>query len=425
MQKDTYPLVTIAIPTYQAEEFLAETLSTALSQTYPNIEILISDDGSTDGTLEIAKEFQKNSAVDFKILNHDRLGMVNNWNYCITMSQGKYIKFLFQDDLLASNCVDEMVKLAQEDDDIGLVFSPRVLILAEGAELDERCLLVYRDCSNLYQAWSNLQSVQWGRELLQDPNLLESPINKIGEPSTVMIKKEVFEEIGSFDPDLCQIVDVDMWLRIMGRYKIAFIDEKLSSFRLHTQQQTLSNMDSGEHLLDNDRFNRKILIAPCYGNFSQGNKEKIYNRIIANLEHKYNNLAREWCKDLENQLQLTQGELADNKLRQENKEKIYNQVMATVEDRYDSLAKAKIAEVEVWATNLENSLRATQQELENQLKLGQQDLDKTKIDLADAQGIIEGMESSKFWKIRGLWFKVKGLFAAEAKKPAIEKSSIS
>jgi len=128
---------------------------------------------------------------------------------------------------------------------------------------------------------------------------------------------------------------------------------------------------------------------------------------------------------LENQLQLTQGELADNKLRQENKEKIYNQVMATVEDRYDSLAKAKIAEVEVWATNLENSLRATQQELENQLKLGQQDLDKTKIDLADAQGIIEGMESSKFWKIRGLWFKVKGLFAAEAKKPAIEKSSIS
>jgi undecaprenyl pyrophosphate synthase len=99
--------------------------------------------------------------------------------------------------------------------------------------------------------------------------------------------------------------------------------------------------------------------------------------------------------------------------------------MATVENRYDSLAKAKIAEVEVWATNLENSLRATQQELENQLKLGQQDLDKTKSDLADAQGIIEGMESSKFWKIRGLWFKVKGLFAAEAKKPPIENSSIS
>jgi len=367
MKTDTYPLVSIAIPTYQGEEFLSETLSTALSQTYPNIEILISDDGSTDNTLDIAREFQKKSPFEFRILTHHQLGMVNNWNFCITMSRGEYIKFLFQDDLLIPNCLEEMVSLAQKDPEIGLVFSPRGLILDKNAEFNDNCMFVYNGCDNLHKAWSNLQSIQSGFDLLQDPNILEHPMNKIGEPSTVLIRREVFEQIGGFDTDLCQIVDVDMWLRIMGRYKIGYVDKKLSYFRIHPQQQSVKNAGSGENFSDNDRLNYKIMVAACYDGLSQVNKEKTYNRIISNLEH-----------------------------------------------RYDSIAKAEIKKIQEWGDYLESELRLTQQEL-----------GKTKANLDVAQEIIEGMESSKFWKIRSLWFKVKELFTGTAKKSSLDHSSLT
>ena len=367
METDTYPLVSIAIPTYQGEEFLGETIATALSQTYPNIEILISDDGSTDKTLEIARDYQKQSSVEFRILTHHHLGMVNNWNFCISMSQGKYIKFLFQDDLLMPNCLEEMVSLAQKDDEIGLVFSPRGIILAKDAESHEYCLCIYRNCDNLDKAWSNLQSIQSGFDLLQDPNLLEHPMNKIGEPSTVLIRREVFEQIGGFDSNLCQIVDVDMWLRIMGNYKIGYINKKLSYFRIHPQQQSIKNADSGEMFSDSERFNSKILIDPCYGNLLGVNKEKIYRRVIANLEH-----------------------------------------------QYDTISKAEIKKIQEWGDYLENELKLTQQEL-----------GKTKANLAFAQEMIEGMESSKFWKIRSLWFKVKDLFTGTANKSSLDHSSLT
>ena len=99
---DQQPLVSVLIPTYQGEEFLEEALESVLSQTYHNLEIIISDDGSVDRTLEIAKNFQLQSSIKFKILTHQRLGMIPNWNFCLSMAQGKYIKFLFQDDVLTA-----------------------------------------------------------------------------------------------------------------------------------------------------------------------------------------------------------------------------------------------------------------------------------------------------------------------------------
>jgi glycosyltransferase involved in cell wall biosynthesis len=349
------------IPTYQGEEFLAETLSTAISQTYPHIEIIISDDNSTDQTLQIAKEFQQQSPFPIKILTHHQLGMVNNWNFCINNSRGEYIKFLFQDDLLLPNCLEQMIDCAQKDPEIGLVFSARDLILAKGSEYDELCLNIYRDCGDLHQGWSNLQSVQSGIDLLRDPNLLEHPLNKIGEPSTVLIKREVFEKVGLFDPNLCQIVDVDMWFRIMTKYKIGYIDQKLSSFRIHGKQQSVVNADSGELILDNDRFNRKLLTHSCFQDLPQETKNKIYDRVMAYSEHKY-----------------------------------------------EQLFRSKIDQIQELARNLEQELQLTQEALK-----------QSNDNLNNAKCIIEAMESSKFWKLRNLWFKGKNLVKALVKERKI------
>jgi predicted O-linked N-acetylglucosamine transferase (SPINDLY family)/predicted SAM-dependent methyltransferase/GT2 family glycosyltransferase len=254
----TSPLVSICIPVYNGDRFITETINSALSQTYPNIEIILSDDDSSDRTVEIAKSFQLRSPHNFSILKHDRNGLAANWNFCISQAQGKYIKFLFQDDILQPNAIAEMVALAEQDNSIGLVFSPRELFTSTD-NLHDAQLLANHEAKDLHKAWSKLSSVQAGQELLQDINILENPINKIGEPSTVLIRKEVFDTLGGFDPDLCQLVDLEMWLRIMSQYKIGFIDRTLSSFRIHSQQQTQQNSsDPGKILLDYQRLFNKI-----------------------------------------------------------------------------------------------------------------------------------------------------------------------
>jgi predicted O-linked N-acetylglucosamine transferase (SPINDLY family)/predicted SAM-dependent methyltransferase len=258
------PLVSVCIPTYNGQFFIKEALNSIFSQTYPNLEIILSDDNSSDRTVEIAKSFQSQSPHNFSVLEHDQYGLAANWNFCISQAQGKYIKFLFQDDLLQPNAIAEMVNLAEQDQEIGLVFSPRRLITSNSYS-HEALFLANHEAKDIHKGWSNLQSIQSGQELLQDLNILEHPINKIGEPSTILIRKEVFDVLGAFNPELCQLVDLEMWLRIMSQYKVGFIDRTLSSFRIHDQQQTKINSASQETLLlDYQRFFHTIITNTLY-----------------------------------------------------------------------------------------------------------------------------------------------------------------
>jgi predicted O-linked N-acetylglucosamine transferase (SPINDLY family)/predicted SAM-dependent methyltransferase len=258
------PLVSVCIPTYNGEKFIKEAIQSVLSQTYSNIEIILSDDNSSDRTVEIAKALQSQSPLKFSILEHSQYGLAENWNFCISQAQGKYIKFLFQDDLLQPNAIKAMVSLAEQDQEIGLVFSPRKLFTSTENPHDAQ-LLAHHEAKDVHKGWSNLQSIQSGQELLQELNILENPINKIGEPSTVLIRKEVFDTVGVFNPELCQLVDLEMWLRIMSQYKVGFVDRTLSSFRIHAQQQTQKNSATKETiLLDYQRFFQTIATNTHY-----------------------------------------------------------------------------------------------------------------------------------------------------------------
>ncbi|MEH2059452.1 MAG: glycosyltransferase [Nostoc sp.] len=239
--KHSQPPVTICIPTYNGEKFIAETIASAFWQTYPNIEIILSDDNSTDRTVEISKSLKQKTSFDFLILEHSQYGLAQNWNFCISQAKGKYIKFLFQDDLLEPTAIEEMVNLAEQDEEIGLVFSPRTLFTNTGHTVYDSNFLMHHEAKDVHKAWSTLKPIQSGQQLLLDPNILGSPINKIGEPSTVLIRKDVFEKVGLFNPEFCQLVDLEMWLRIMSQFKVGFVDQVLSHFRIHSEQQTRRN----------------------------------------------------------------------------------------------------------------------------------------------------------------------------------------
>ncbi|MBN3896817.1 MAG: glycosyltransferase [Nostoc sp. NOS(2021)] len=236
------PLVSICIPTYNGERFIAEAINSVLCQTYPNIEIILSDDNSTDRTVEIAKSFNQKLSFDFSILEHSQYGLAQNWNFCISQAKGKYIKFLFQDDLLEPTAIEEMLNLAEQDEEIGLVFSPRRLFTNTGNTVYDSNFLMHHEAKDVHKAWLRLKPIQLGQQLLQDSNILDNPINKIGEPSTVLVRKDVFEKVGLFNSEFCQLVDLEMWLRIMSQYKVGFVDKVLSHFRIHSQQQTRRNV---------------------------------------------------------------------------------------------------------------------------------------------------------------------------------------
>ncbi|MEG4392235.1 glycosyltransferase [Microcoleus sp. BROC3] len=272
------PKVSICIPTYNGEAFIAETIKSALAQTYPNIELIVSDDGSTDRTIAIAQSFQSKTSVDFRIILHRNYGLSQNWNFCISQAKGQYIKFLFQDDLLAPECIEKMVALAQKYPEIGMVFSPRGITIAE-EESSPILRRASKSIKDLHKSWSKLKTIQPGKAMLADTNCLNNPINKIGEPSTVLIAARVFEEIGLFDSGLSQYVDLDMWWRIMGNYHIGFIDEKLSSLRIHPEQQTWKNFAAGENHKDVVRFYKKLLNSPDYNFLNQSIKEKIRQKL--------------------------------------------------------------------------------------------------------------------------------------------------
>ncbi|MEG4147765.1 glycosyltransferase [Microcoleus sp. Pol12B5] len=272
------PKVSICIPTYNGEAFIGEAIQSALAQTYPNIELIISDDGSTDRTIAIAQSFQSQTSVDFRIILHRNYGLSQNWNFCISQATGQYIKFLFQDDLIAPECIEKMVALAQENPKIGMVFSPRGITIAED-ESNPILRKASHSIKDLHKSWSNLKSIQHGKELLADTNCLSNPINKIGEPSTVLIAARVFAEIGLFDSGLSQYVDLDMWWRIMGNYHIGFVDKKLSSLRIHPEQQTWKNFAAGENYKDVVRFYKKLLNSPDYSFLDQQIKQTIRQKL--------------------------------------------------------------------------------------------------------------------------------------------------
>jgi predicted O-linked N-acetylglucosamine transferase (SPINDLY family)/glycosyltransferase involved in cell wall biosynthesis len=302
------PLVSICIPTYNGAEFIGEAIQSAIAQTYPNIEIIVSDDGSKDQTIAIAQSFQSQTAVDFHIILHRNYGLSQNWNFCISQAKGEYIKFLFQDDLLEPECIEKMVALAQQNPDIGLVFSPRGIVISE-TESHPILLKASQSIKDLHKSWSNLKSIQPGQELLADANCIKNPINKIGEPSTVLIPARVFAEIGLFDSGLSQYVDLDMWWRIMANYQIGFVDEKLSCLRIHPDQQTWKNFAAGENNKDVIRFYKKILNSSDYSLLNEKIKQKISQRLALKTQpivSDLSTLVAEYKKSPSNQSVLAQ-----------------------------------------------------------------------------------------------------------------------
>jgi glycosyltransferase involved in cell wall biosynthesis len=237
------PLVSICVPAYNAGRWIRSALESAFAQTYPSFEVVVSDNASSDDTLEIVQSFADERLQVFRASH--TVSAVANQNRVLRSSRGAYLKFLHADDALRPTCVEKMMEAAVQDPTIGLVFAPREVV-AEDAP-DPEWEEVYR---RPHLGFHQLEPVNDGHVLFNQ--LLDSGFaaNWVGEPSAVLLSREALEMVGLMNERLHQIGDLELWARIMLSHRVGFVDEVLSVYRHHDASQTVANARTGQDWFD-------------------------------------------------------------------------------------------------------------------------------------------------------------------------------
>ncbi|WP_223033957.1 glycosyltransferase family 2 protein [Hanstruepera marina] len=280
---ETWPLVSICIPTYNGETYIKEALQSAINQNYSNLEIVISDDASNDNTLAIIEGFKSKTNIPIKIYKHTPNGIGANWNNCIRKAKGDYIKFLFQDDILEKHCISKLMTLMEDNPKTGLVYCKRRFLVDNMSDRTKGFIAYYGNLHTYWEDFEVKQGILPGKTYLKDKQFLNSPKNKIGEPTNVLLRRECFNKVGYFNEKLQQDLDSEYWYRVMRYFDIGFVDEILAGFRLHDKQASVINKRR-------DIPDRTLLYKLFYKNlfWQLHNKNKwklikLYNPIVKRL----------------------------------------------------------------------------------------------------------------------------------------------
>lgn len=213
------PLVSICLPVFNGERYLAKAVESILAQTYQEFELLIFDDASTDASWVLLNTFQDPRLV---ITRNDRnLGPEENWNRAVAAAQGRYTKLFHQDDLLAPDCLARQVAALESHPASVLAFCGRTIIRPDGTHLLDR-----------RAPWPDGE-VEAGA-ILQ--GCINSGTNPIGEPSAVLFRTALARQIGSFDGQLPYVIDLDYWLRLLEHGAGYCLKSPLASFRISPGQ---------------------------------------------------------------------------------------------------------------------------------------------------------------------------------------------
>lgn len=236
-------LVSVCIPTFNGAKYIRECLDSVLAQEFTDFEVLIVDDQSSDETFSIAQEYATGDHRIRVIQNEHNLGLVGNWNRCIELAQGEWIKFVFQDDLIAPTCLEQM--LAASKPDSSIICCRRNFIIETGVEESERQgYLKIQTIESFFPGITKISAGDYCEVLLKNATLNNESLNFVGEPTAVLLHRSVFYRFGVFNPHLIQICDLEFWTRIAIHKGIIYIPEILATFRVHAGSTTAINKTS-------------------------------------------------------------------------------------------------------------------------------------------------------------------------------------
>ncbi len=204
-------LVSIIIPVYNGEKYIADTIQSVIDQTYKNWELIIVDDGSTDNTAVVVKQFN-DSRISY--IKKNNTGVSDTRNLGATISKGEILCFLDADDIwLPENLEKKVEKLITEPKGV-LVYSSMFL-------WDERN--DYKTCKTT----KKIVEDDWGKfRRLMVPTI----------PSSAIIKRDYFFEAGMFDTNISTSADFDLTIRLRELGEFIYLEEPLVLYRCHPSQ---------------------------------------------------------------------------------------------------------------------------------------------------------------------------------------------
>ena len=243
------PKVSVIIPNYNYEKFIAATVESVLSQTYGNIEIIIIDDGSKDNSLEVLKQF----GDKIRVIEQKNAGVSVARNHGVSLSTGEYIAFLDADDIWLPEKLERQIEKFNSDAEIGLVHCSMTLINPKEEPIGEM--------NNGQEGFVSEEFLLFERGVV------------VGAGSTALVKRSIFDEVGGFDLRLSTAADWDFCYQVSRKHKIGFVPEPLVLYRMHGTNMH-GNINAMEHdmLLGFDKaFAEKSddlrkIKNECYGN---------------------------------------------------------------------------------------------------------------------------------------------------------------
>lgn len=209
--KKTYPLVSVIIPCYNSKRFVAETVESVLNQTWPNIELMVIDDGCTDGSRGILESY------GHRLILLEYPGRVNKGqsaaiNLGLRHCRGEYIAILDSDDIFAPEKIEKQISYLLDNPEIGLVYS-------NGYAINENGNILYEFYGNDHEEFSDANRV------LKDCYFLL--------PNNSLVRRKPIELAGYFDENLRAAQDHDMAIRIAEITKLGYLSEHLFYYRRH------------------------------------------------------------------------------------------------------------------------------------------------------------------------------------------------
>jgi GT2 family glycosyltransferase len=213
MMAESAPLVTIVVPAYQAAQTVGETLASLSAQTYRNMEVIVVDDGSLDGTAQVVQQAVTRSVGNVHLLRQENAGQAAALNAGWKQASGVYLGYLGADDVLYPHAIAKVVQFL---------------------EVHVEFIGAYPDY-DLIDA--NSKVIRRVRAPDYDPHdLVELVVCQPGPGA--LFRRRAFEQTGGWDPSLQQMPDFDFWLRLTKYGMLARFAEPLAGFRVHEQSLT-------------------------------------------------------------------------------------------------------------------------------------------------------------------------------------------
>lgn len=260
--------ISVVIPTFNGQKFIREAIQSVINQDYKNVELIISDDGSSDGTITVVNEFQ-NSNIFLYHRNQDQKGIFPNLNYAISKVSGDYIQILCQDDVLENGFLSRQMEIFRKNQSIGMVFS-NVKILNEKSEVFDLGQKAYLFRENYLEIFPKVKSLDYFTIYGCMP----------GNLSPVMLRKSTFDRIGNFNSSFPYAGDFEYWIRVAFQFDIAYNRNNYVLLRRHEEQASKSLIKKSYHLFKEIGEIYMLLSKKAF----LGKKEK---EIISHLNQGY------------------------------------------------------------------------------------------------------------------------------------------